>query len=498
MFFGKSKDSACLFLLALMMLACMGCQKAPADLTAQTPIPVAISQPEQQTQSIPVEQAPTPGPTSTPALGLKYIFLFIGDGMGPNQVLAVNEALAAQGMEPLCFTNFPVQGQAITNNAFGKVTDSAASATAIATGYKTANGALGIDSDGVRRTSIAQTLHISGMGVGILTTVSLDNATPAGFYAHTDSRTNYGDIAADLFISGFDYFAGGGFHDGGDIDALASQFGYTLVNGDEEGAAAGPTDKLVLMATTLTADRGMPLALDADSVRSGQLARNLERGVARLTAPERGTDKGFFIMCEGGRIDLACHYHDPGELYAETLDFDLAVQAAVAFYQAHPNETLLVVTADHETGDLSLTQGDRSALAKQQVSCDAFDKTATTRFQAEKTSFQEALPEICSAFGLDDLSNEETSVLKTAYSHTLRGDLSKAQIRSRYGVYSPIASAAANLVSQRAGVTFNAYGHSGVNVGVYALGVGAEVFSGEYENTAICEKLTQLVAQYGH
>ena len=469
------------------LIACPGC-KGPQSAPQASDAPILLMPDD----ALPVSEA-APAPQSTPLPALKYLFLFIGDGMGPNQTLCVNEALAQQNEPPLCFTQFPVRGEAVTNNVHGQLTDSAAAATAIATGHKTANGMLGQDAGGNRRVSVAEMLHVSGYGVGILTTVSLDNATPAGFYAHTAARTNYREIGTDLFISGFDYFAGGGFHDGADIAALAAEFSYVLANSDAEADAVPAGSRMVLSAETLTGDRGMPLALDADAIRAGQLARNLARGVERLT----GNQKGFFIMAEGGRIDLACHYHDPGELYAETLDFDLAVQTAVAFYEAHPEETLILVTADHETGGLVLAEGERAALARQAVSCDRFDKTLTERFKADKTAFETALPEICAAFGLSEPTDEERAYLHTAYKHTLSGRLSKAQTRERYGVYSPVASAAANLVAQRAGLSFGTYGHSSVNVPVYALGRGAERFSGTYENTAIAEKITELFAQSG-
>ncbi len=469
------------------LIACLGCKiSQPAPQASDAPILLMPG------EAVPVsETAQAPEPASRP--GLRYLFLFIGDGMGANQALCVNEALAQQNKPSLCFTRFPIQGGTVTNNVHGKLTDSAAAATAIATGHKTANGMLGQDAEGNRRITIAETLHAAGYGVGVLTTVSLDNATPAGFYAHTAARTNYREIGIDLFISGFDYFAGGGFHDGADIAALAAEFSYSLAIGDAAADTVPAGFKMVLSSETLADDRGMPLALDADAVRAGQLARNLTRGVERLA----DDGKGFFIMAEGGRIDLACHYHDPGGLYAETLDFDLAVQAAVAFYEAHPEETLIIVTADHETGGLVLAEGDRAALARQAVSCDRFDKTLAERFRADKTAFETALPEICAAFGLSEPTDEERAYLKTAYGHTLSGKLTKAQALERYGVYSPVASAAAKLVAQRAGLSFSTHGHSSVNVPVYALGRGAELFSGTYENTAIAEKIMDLVAQFG-
>lgn len=492
----KNKRFAFIAATAVLLGALWGCQAAQTEPSAKQPailLPTPAAQRTAAQAPASAHASDTAQETTSPKEALRYVFLFIGDGMGPNQVQCVNEALLAQGASPLCFLDFPVMGEASTNNASGDLTDSAAAATAIATGKKTNNGMLGKLPDGMRSASFAERMHAAGYGVGILTTVSMDNATPAGFYAHTDSRTNYSDIGTDLFISGFDYFAGGGFHDGPSVAELAKQFRYTLAYGDAEADAAKPDERLVLIASTLTGDRGMTLAADHDSVRDGQLARNVRRGMERLARKE----KGFFLMTEGGRIDLACHYHDAGDLYWEMADFDLAVREALKFYEAHPDETLIIVTADHETGGLQLADGTREALAKQTISCDRFDETTVARFKEQKTDFETALPEICTAFGLDDLTEEERAYLKKAYRDTIRGKLSKAVIQKRYGVYSPIASAAGNLVAARAGLTFTSFGHSAVRVPVYAIGVGADTFAGTYENTAICDKLMELMAFYG-
>lgn len=465
---------------ALSLAAVSGCSSgAPSvELSVASASPIVIATP-----------SPAPSPTPVPEPALKYIFLFIGDGMGPNQVQAANEALLAVGREPLLFLNFPVTGSIHTNNIQGETTDSAAAATAIATGTKTLNGYLGLDENGDRLTELSETLRDAGRKIGILTTVSLDHATPAGFYAHVDSRRTYDMIVDDLFASGFDFFAGGGFHDTPDAAEYAAENGYTILSSPND-VPSDAEDKLIVSSNLIFGDYGVLPAIDGGA-RAGWLKDSTALAIARLDNPS-----GFFMMVEGGRIDYFCHYNDAGSFVGELLDMNEALGAALLFYQAHPEETLLLVTADHETGDVSLEEGDRAALLRQTISCDACDDTLVEQCVGAKTPFSEALPLFASAFGLESLTADETAALKTAYTHTIKGDLSSNKSNEEYGVYEPITSACAKIVAARAGLRFGSGGHTSRDVSVYALGVGSEFFSGSYENTYLHDAILQAVAAY--
>lgn len=436
-------------------------------------------------QTAPPTPTSTPIPTPEPEPRLKYIFLFIGDGMSTPQIQAASEALAAAGRSPLSFVDFPVCGFAHTNDFEGNVTDSAAAATAISCGVKTLGGYLGLDPDGARLTGFAETLRDEGRKIGILTTVSLDHATPAGFYAHVDSRRSYAMIADDLFASGFDYFAGGGFHDTPDAETLAAENGYSMVHlvSDAQAASSGG---LILSSSLIFGDYGVLPAIDGGA-RTHFLQDATQIGIDRLDSAD-----GFFMMVEGGRIDYFCHYNDAGSFVAELLDFDEAVAAAIEFYQAHPYETLILVTGDHETGKVSFTDGDRAALLKQTISCDECDDTLAADCIFAQTPFETALPLFAAAFGLDDLTEEETAYLNKAYAVTLSGGDG-----SEFGsVYEPVTSACANLVAARAGLIFSSGSHSSLDVPVFALGVGQELFAGEYENTYLHDGILLAAAQY--
>ena len=468
----------------LFLAACA--QKAQDGAVLLTPVP-ALMEASASPSPVPVSVST---PTPEPVQQLRYIFLFIGDGMGPEQVASTNRALEAAGQPTLTFSGFPVSGMAHTHSASSDVTDSAAASTALATGVKTGNGMLGLSPDGAELTSLAAQLHEEGRAVGLCVTCALDDATPAGFYAQRSSRKDYDGITDDLLLCGFDFLSGGGLHSGRDLSGGAD--GFSVRFGMPEDAADAPEGPLLLLCDRSRADDGMAYAIDGGA-RTGLLARTLRLGIDRLSQ-----GSSFFIMIEGSKIDLTCHYHDAGAMYAEILDFDAAVKEALAFYEAHPNETLILVTADHETGGLTFGAGDPAALSGQQVSADAFSAGSVAAWRSAQTPFDEALPLIQEAFGLTELTPDELAYLEEAYAHTLKGDLSKAALTKRYGqkIYPAVTLAAANLVLARAGLSFSTTGHTGTDVPVYAIGLGSALFAGSYENTAIHDLLTSLIGQY--
>jgi len=172
------------------------------------------------------------------------------------------------------------------------------------------------------------------------------------------------------------------------------------------------------------------------------------------------------------------------------------VQSALVFYAMHPQETLILVTADHETGDVSFVEGDRAALLYQTISSDICDDTLVAECLAAKTPFEEALPRFAAAFGLSDLTTEETALLQEAYARSLANNAPGNTSDEEYGVYDPMTTACIDLVASRAGLIFGSGGHTGKDVPIYALGIGSEFFSGNYENTNIHDAILKAVAAY--
>ena len=300
----------------------------------------------------------------------KYVFYFIGDGMGSNQVLGAEMYRSALEGQPLgrvqtLMTTFPYSGHASSYSKSNGITDSSAAGTCLATGTKTKNGMLGLDQDSARLTTIAEELKKEGWGVGIMTTVAIDHATPAAFYAHVPKRSEYYKIGKQLPESDFDFFGGAGFHhpqgkkDNKDVNLYrnAEQAGYTIAHGYEEAQAKMDAKKLILVQKD--DDQGakhgsnLPYAIDR---QEGDLTLTQIVSTA-IPFLEKRYDR-FFMMVEGGMIDYACHSNDAATAFGEVWDLDEAMRVAYEFYLAHPDETLIVVTADHETGGLALGNSD--------------------------------------------------------------------------------------------------------------------------------------------
>ena len=335
----------------------------------------------------------------------KYVFFFIGDGMGLNQVNTTEMYLGEQagliGTQPLTFASFPVAGMATTFSASNSITDSAAGGTALATGSKTYNGAIGVNVDKETVMSVAERAKRSGKKVGVTTSVSVDHATPASFYAHRVNRSMYYEIAQDMLKADFDFYAGGGFlrpdktFDGKEAPSIFPQIeeaGYTLARGvDEYEVKCDDADKMVLIQKEGADPASLPYAIDREE-GDLTLKQITESAIDFLT---KDNNKGFFLMVEGGKIDWACHNNDVATAVQEVLDLDEAVKVAYEFYKQHPKETLIVITADHETGGLGLGYDGYTlalkSLANQETSQEELSRAITDlrKTQGRKATWEE-------------------------------------------------------------------------------------------------------------
>ena len=295
----------------------------------------------------------------------KYVFYFIGDGMGFSHISLAEGYLATKegkiGNNPLCFTQFPVMGMATSYSASNYITCSSAAGTALATGFKTKNGMLGTAPDSSNLTAISYKIHNAGFPVGVTTSVTIDHATPGSFYANSTARSDYYSISEQLANSGFEFFGGGGFYGAKDkrhqeksLYDVAAEKGYSFAYGVEDYKAkkAEGVEKLILFQ-------------EDEAKRNNDLPYVYERVGGDLTLPEVVTaavdflnnENGFFLMVEGGKIDWAAHSNELVGTVLEMLDFDQAIAVAYEFYKQYPEETLIVVTADHETGGVTLGRG---------------------------------------------------------------------------------------------------------------------------------------------
>tara|TARA_B100000497_G_scaffold71869_1_gene80701 strand:- start:24322 stop:25473 length:1152 start_codon:yes stop_codon:yes gene_type:complete len=282
-----------------------------------------------------------------PTKKVKNIILLIGDGMGLSQV----SASQFYNKNTSNFDRFPVVGLIKTSSSSDLITDSAASATAFASGIKTYNGALGVNTDSLAVKTIVEEISKIGISTGIISTSSIVHATPAAFYTHTKKRSMYEDIATQLVNSDIDFFAGGGidyFNDRKDKRDLILELEK---NGFSINLEALPNSTKLTDTKKqgyLLAPDAMPKMVDG---RGDFLSNATHLAIESLSTNE----EGFFLMVEGSQIDWGGHDNDAAYLISELIDFDNTIGVALEFAKLN-GETLVIVTADHETGGFTLAE----------------------------------------------------------------------------------------------------------------------------------------------
>ena len=439
----------------------------------------------------------------------KYVFYFIGDGMGVNQVNGTEMYLAEQegriGVKPLLFTAFPAGTMATTFSATNSVTDSSAAGTALATGEKTYNGAVSMDDDKNVLSTVAERAKKAGRKVGIATSVSVDHATPAAFYAHQPNRSRYYEIALDLPKAGFDFYAGSGFlkptttadkKEAPNVFPIIEEAGYTIARGlDEYKEKAADAKKMILIQKEGAEPSCLPYAIDHEE---GDLTLP-EITESAVTFLSKGNKKGFFLMVEGGKIDWACHSNDPVTVFEEVIDLDNAVRVAYEFYKKHPKETLIVVTADHETGGMGLGIGKYElhlkSLLNQKQSQDLLSKAITDlrKDKAGKASWNEIKDLLTEKMGFWKelpLTWEQEKMLRDEYEQSFVKNKVVFE-ESLYARTEPLAAAARKVMSQIAMVGWTRSSHTAGYVPVFAIGAGADLFTGKMDNTEIPKRIAK-------
>lgn len=441
----------------------------------------------------------------------KYVFYFIGDGMGLNQVAATQYYLRScqgeLGAVPLCFTQFPYTGIATSYSASSNVTDSAAGGTALATEHKANNGVIGMAGKAIPVTSLAEKAHRCGAKVGVATSVTINHATPASFYAHQKSRNDYYEIGTQLPISGFEFFAGGDLAEKTSSDNPTAQHlydlireaGYTIVHGyDEYVSLDDEKDKVMLVQKANAVENTLPYAIDA---REGDLTLTQITTAAIGHLYDKRHKHGFFLMIEGGKIDYACHANDAATALCEVIDFDRAISVAYEFYKQHPKETLIVITADHETGGMTLGNGSYAlnlgALQAQKVSQAGFSRIVNRmRHESKDLVTWELMKEALTAnFGFWDgisLSERDEKALYDEYVQSFMGERNVKMAESLYYRDEPIAALAVRILNRIAMISWPVSSHTAAFVPVFAIGNGGENFSGQMDNTDIPKRIAEV------
>jgi len=471
--------------------------------------------------------------TAAPGPQPKYVFFFLGDGMASSQIQATEAYLttihggsamkAVDLLKPenrLNMSKMPVQGMQTTFDSFALMTDSASSATAFACGLKTVSGTIGMDETKTTSyKSVAQLAHEAGKKVGVISSVSLDHATPAAYYASVTSRSNMNGIATQMAATGYEFFGGGGLvspTSPNNVWTLLANNGYEVLNSraDILELKNTPQDKVVCINPWLQDSQAMPYAIDRPDTNLS-LAEMTDVAISTLSADSA---KGFFLMVEGGKIDWACHANDAKATIGDMLDFDAAIGEALEFYAQHPNETLIIVTGDHETGGMTIGHATTgysayyNELTKQTHSYVYFDQTL---WAPHETANQDTVCGNVSApdnlaqdatvlgwmlndFGLDynTLNDFQKQKLEDAYDKSMceTNDNSSAENTFLYSGYNPISVTMTHILNEKASVGWTSYSHTGVPVPVFAKGRVAQTFAGFYDNTDIAKRLAQVMA----
>lgn len=370
------------------------------------------------------------------------VILFIGDGMGANHIAMTQRVLGRE----LAMQGMPARGTVRTVNVFGGVTDSAAAATALASGFKTDNGKLGITPDGRQVETILERCRRAGKSVGIVTTDQLTGATPAGFVANVASRDQAEEIGAQMLSSGAQVMLsyGDGKAYSPRLDELR-RAGYGVALSREELRRA--TAPKLIGFFNEESDQPVPLVAEMTRAAIARLSKN---------------PKGFFLVVEHARIDW--EPGDPAAIVADVKQLDDAVAAAME-YAKQNGRTLVLVTGDHETGGLRIIKPRKLAFLRQ-VNLRGWE--IASHLDETRSNVAAVMAEYA---GVKDLRPEEIARIREAEGEDIDWMLG--------GIIGEI-------ISARSGIVWTSDGnHTATPVRIFAFGPGAERFAGKLDNTDI-------------
>jgi len=428
----------------------------------------------------------------------KYVFLFIGDGMGQAHIDLYEAYLAEKegksGFVQSNISKIPLLSMCSTVCKNRRITDSGAAGSAIACGQKFNVGEISYSESETQPKSIAKVAKEKGMKVGIISTAPMNHATPAAFYANQPTRKNYYQIGLQLPESNFDFFGGGGLlkqtgnkKDEKDLMTIYQEAGYLTFSSLKAIASLKSHNaKVIFTNETIDRDASIPYKIDREDSPNSSLAEIVETAILHLDNP-----KGFFMMVEGGKIDYAAHDNDAGAIIGEMEDFDNAIAEAYKFYLQHKNETLIIITADHETGGLSLGiadngyESDLGVLSKQKMSMSKFGTIIKKQTKNEENVTMKDYADMASKYfmGIEMVfTSDEQAILNEAYADiNVKSSRAKDEVKSKYNGNNPMAYAFCQIMNKRASVGFSTNAHTSAKVPVYALGTTTPI----YDNTEI-------------
>ena len=435
----------------------------------------------------------------------KYIFYFIGDGMGLGHVLnadTYNRTVRTDGKH-LTMLQFPVTSVALSYSASSKITDSAAAGTALSTGTKTRNYMLGMNPDTVPCYSVAHELKNMGYGVAVATSVAVDDATPAAFYAHVPNRKKFYEIGLDLAKSGYDMFVGTklrGLKDksGKETDLLKviDANGYTIANGPKGYEKAKNCKKLLLLNTDTSVEHnGYTIDSVADNLKLPFITKACIEHLSKVS-PDK-----FFIMVEGGNIDWAAHANDAATVVKEIVNFDESIAVAYNFYLSHPDETLIIVTADHNTGGMALgvEKGPKNINLRnfdfQRISLETLQRKCSEIMKSNQAitwdEMRSYLKDNFGLYGYIEVNAKRDKQLRDKFNKTFI-DRKSTDEKTLYATFSEFVATVFDVLDHCTGIGWTSHNHTGDFTPVFAIGVGAEEFGGLNNNIDLPAKIRRL------
>ncbi len=431
---------------------------------------------------------------------IKNVILLIPDGMSTT---GTTLARWYNGGKPLALDEM-ASGLVRTYWAAGPITDSAPSATAYATGYKSTDKYISVAADSVTmpgytyknqyeaRRPLATVLEgakLSGKSTGLIATSEISHATPACFASHTASRTEEENIAEQILYHNIDVVLGGSTHymtadnrkDGEDLISVAKENGYDFVTTPEQ-MKNSKSDKL----WGSFADMDLAYDFDRNSLKEPSLAEMTSKAISLLSRNK----KGFFLMVEGSKVDWAAHGNDPVGVVSDVLAFDKAVKTALDFAKKDKHTVIISVT-DHANGGITIGNSNTNGTYSS-IGLDAFmvplKKAKLTAEGVAIKIYEDRTADvkqvISNYYGINDLSDEESQAVDAA----LKADAEKSVTR---GQDSAIKAVLAGLMSKRANIGWTTSGHTGEEVTLYTYAPDGQRLAGVVENTQIAEYIAK-------
>lgn len=435
------------------------------------------------------EQVAMYGNTKNP----KNVIFMVGDGMGPSYNTAYRyfkDNPNTKALEKTAFDQYLV-GTQRTNPDDPKenITDSAAAATAFSSGHKTYNGAIGVTPDKKSVETVLERAKSQGKSTGLVSTAEITDATPAAYAAHIDSRDKKNDIAKQFYndrINGqhkVDVLLGGGAKyfgkENGDIDKKFKKDGYDVVKNKQQLAQSKKDQVLGLFA-----DKNMPLQIDATK-QNPLLSDMQDAALSKLSKNK----KGFFLMVEGASIDKQGHANDITGVMSEMSGFETAFENAMKYAKQH-KDTLVVATADHSTGGLTIGKGkDYKWDAKAVQSM----KHSGKWMAEEIASGKDVAKTIQTGYGFEVPKAQMNAIQKEAYA--IKG-LDEKKDKAKYEAQlQKLQDAVQKPINDQSHTGWTTYGHTGEDVNTYAYGPGSNQWQGNIDNT---ENATHIFDFFGN